>query len=380
MEYDVIVAGVGGMGSATAAELATRGARVLGLDRASIPNDSGSSHGVNRIIRLAYAEDPRYVPLLRRAYQRWRDLEARLGERILVITGGLDVGRPESETIRGSLASARQHELAHELLEADGIMARYPGFRVPSYVVAVYQPDGGFVLSERAIAGYARLALDAGAELHGHEQVVEWRPEGEGVVVRTARDQYRARRLVISAGAWVGKLVPSLAALAVPERQVLLWAQTRRPELFTPAAMPIFILDVDEGLFYGFPEYGIPGLKIGRMHHRGQVVDPDAWDRALVEPEDEAMLRAATSRYLPDADGPTLTLKTCMFTNTPDEHFMVDTLPGIPSVIVASPCSGHGFKFASVIGEIAADLALDGGTDHDIEMFRIDRFRREGSA
>ncbi len=209
---------------------------------------------------------------------------------------------------------------------------------------------------------------------------MEWHPEDEGVVVRTTRDQYRARRLVISAGAWVGKLVPSLAALAVPERQVLLWSRTRRPERTPSAALPVFILDVEEGLFYGFPEYGIPGLKIGRMHHRGQVVDPDAWDRALVEPEDEAVLRAATSRYLPDADGPTLTLRTCMFTNTPDEHFIVDTLPEAPEVVVVSPCSGHGFKFASVVGEIAADLALDGGTDHDIEMFRIDRFRRGDSA
>ncbi len=374
MEYDVIVIGVGGMGSATVAELAERGARVLGLERASIPNDSGSSHGVNRIIRLAYAEDRRYVPLLRRAYARWRELESRLGEPILITTGGLDMGRLESGTVAGSLASAREHDLSHELLGADEIMARFPGFSVPPDLVAVYQPDGGFVLSERAIAGQARLALDAGAELHGHEPVIDWQAAAGGVVVRTAAGIYRARRLVISAGAWLGKIVPQLAPVAVPERQVLLWSQTRRRELFAPDALPVFILDVEEGLFYGFPEYGIPGLKIGRMHHRREVVDPDAWDRALIEPEDEAVLRAATSRYLPEADGPTLTLRTCMFTNTPDEHFIIDTLRGMPGVTVVSPCSGHGFKFASVIGEIAADLALDGGTEHDIEMFRIDRF------
>ena len=380
MEYDVIVAGVGGMGSATVAELSARGARVLGLDRASIPNDQGSSHGVNRIIRLAYAEDPRYVPLLRRAYERWRELEARLDEPILVVTGGLDMGRPGSETVRGALASAREHGLEHELLEAAQVGARYPAFTVPEDFVAVYQPDGGFVLSERAIAGHARLALAAGAELHGHEPVSGWEVTGSGVVVRTDVAEYRARHLVISAGAWVGKLLPRLAPLAVPERQVLLWAGTRRPERFAPETLPIFILDVDEGLFYGFPEYGIPGLKIGHMHHRRQVVDPDAWDRSHIEPEDEAVLRAATARYLPDADGPALTLKTCMFTNTPDEHFIIDTLPDSPGVTVVSPCSGHGYKFASVIGEIAADLALDGGTDHDIEMFRIDRFATGGSS
>ena len=380
MEYDVIIAGIGGMGSSTAAELADRGARVLGLDRASIPNDSGSSHGVNRIIRLAYAEDPRYVPLLRRAYERWRELEDRLGEPILVTTGGLDIGLPGGETVSGALASARTHDLEHELLGAAAVTARFPGFRLPADMVAVYQPDGGFVLSERAIAGCARLALDAGADLRGYEPVTEWRPEGSGVVVRTARGEYRARRLVISAGAWIGKLVPALAGVAVPERQVLLWAQTLQPERYAVGSFPIFILEVPEGLFYGFPEYGLPGLKIGRMHHRQQVVDPDAWDRSVVEPEDEAVLRAATTRYLPDADGPALTLKSCMFTNTPDEDFVIDRLPEAPQVVVVSPCSGHGFKFASVIGEIAADLALDGGTDHDIEMFRIDRFTRGGSA
>ncbi len=378
MDYDVIVAGVGGMGSATVAELAGRGARVLGLDRSSIPNDQGSSHGVNRIIRLAYAEDPRYVPLLRRAYERWRQLESRLGEPILVTTGGLDIGRPDSETVTGALTSAREHDLAHEVLEADEIHSRYPGLVVPDELMAVYQPDGGFVLSERAIAGHARLALDAGAELHGHEPVLEWEPDGGGVRVRTAVGEYRAGRLVVSAGAWVGKLLPWMARLTVPERQVLLWAGTGRPELFTPDALPIFILDVEEGLFYGFPEYGIPGLKIGGMHHRRQVVDPDDWDRSVIEPEDEPVLRAALSRYLPEANGPALSLKTCMFTNTPDEHFIIDTLPGTPSVTVVSPCSGHGYKFASVIGEIAADLALDGGTDHDIEMFRIDRFGTGG--
>ena len=379
IEYDVIVAGVGGMGSATVAELAARGARVLGLDRAGIPNDSGSSHGINRIIRLAYAEDPRYVPLLRRAYERWRALESRLGETILVTTGGLDIGPADSETVMGARASAREHALPHELLEAAEVRSRFPGLALPDELVAVFQPDGGFVLSERAIAGHARLALAAGAEIHGHEPVVAWEAGAGGVVVRTAVAEYRARKLVVSAGAWVGKLIGSLAPVAVPERQVLLWAGTRQPALFTPGALPVFILEVEEGLFYGFPEYGIPGLKIGRMHHRRQVVDPDEWDRSLIEPEDEPVLRAALSRYLPQADGPALSLKTCMFTNTPDEHFIVDTLPDSPDVTVVSPCSGHGFKFASVIGEIAADLALDGGTDHDIEMFRIDRFETGGS-
>jgi sarcosine oxidase len=245
--------------------------------------------------------------------------------------------------------------------------------------VAVFQPDGGFVLSERAIAAYAHLALEGGADLRGYEPVSAWRPERDGVVVETARGTYRARRLVISAGAWLGKLVPSLATLAVPERQVLLWTRPLRPKHYVVGAFPIFVLDVPEGLYYGFPEYGIPGLKVGRMHHRREVVDPDAWDRSTFDEEDEALLRAATSRYLPDADGPTLTRKTCLFTNTPDEHFILDTLPDLPQVVVISPCSGHGFKFVSVVGEIGADMALEGGTYHDIGMFGIDRFTGGGS-
>lgn len=374
MDYDVIVAGVGGMGSAAVAELAARGARVLGLDRGSIPNDEGSSQGVNRIIRLAYMEDPAYVPLLRRAYQRWRSLEERAGEPILFITGGVDVGPPDSETVRGSLEACRIHDLEHEVLEAGELMARFPGFRVPGDFVAVYQPDGGFVLSERSIAAHARLALADGADLRGHEGVLEWQPEGDGVVVRTMRDTYRARRLVISAGAWAGKLLPSLAGVLVPERQVLLWSRTLRPERFAIGAFPVFILEAPEGRFYGFPEYGIPGFKLGLYHHRGEVVEPEAREWQAVGAEDEAVLRAGTSRYFPDADGPALTLRSCLFTNTPDEHFIIDRLPEAPGVVVVSPCSGHGFKFASVVGEIAADLALEGATGHDISMFRIDRF------
>ncbi len=373
-QYDVIVVGVGGMGSAAVAELAARGARVLGLERSSIPHDTGSSHGVNRIIRLAYAEDPRYVPLLRRAYQRWRELENRLGEAILVTTGGIDIGAPDSETVVGATTSAREHALEHEVLDGSQIHARFPGLELPDELVGVYQPDGGFVLSERAIAGHAALALQAGAEIHGHEPVLEWEARDGGVVVRTAVAEYRARRLIVSAGAWVGKLVGGLAPVAVPERRVLLWAQTLRPQLFTPAALPIFILDVDEGLFYGFPEYGIPGLKIGEMRQGSRQVDPDDWDRSVIEPGDEPLLRSALGRYLPGANGPALSLKTCMFTMTPDEHFIIDRLPDAPQVVVVSPCSGHGFKFSVVVGEIAADLALEGGTSHDIEMFRIDRF------
>ena len=241
-------------------------------------------------------------------------------------------------------------------------------------MVGVYQADAGFVLSERAIAAYAMAAIDDGAEIHGYETVIDWEPEGDGVVVRTDRGEYLARRLVLSAGAWMGRLAAPLRSLAVPERQVVLWTQPLRPEWFRVGAFPVFILDDDGTEWYGFPSYGIPGVKIGRYHHRDEVIDPDRLDRAAIDAEDERLLRDGIERYLPAANGPLLSAKVCIFTNTPDEHFIIDRYPGLPQVILASPCSGHGFKFASAIGEVLADLAMDREPAFDLSMFRLERF------
>jgi sarcosine oxidase len=372
--FDVIVVGVGAMGSATVAELAARGLRVLGLERSGVPTDQGSSGGVTRMIRLAYNEDPRYVPLVRRAYERWHDLEARVGERLLVTTGGLDAGRPDSVLVTGALAACRLHGIPFESLDAPALRARFPGLAVPDGMVGVYQADAGFVLSERAIAAYAMTAIDDGAEIHGYESVIDWEPEADGVVVRTDRGEYRARRLVLSAGAWMGRLAAPLRSLAIPERQVVIWTQPLRPEWFRVGNFPIFILDDDGTEWYGFPSFGIPGVKVGRYHHRDEVIDPDRLDRAAIDAEDERLLREGIERYLPGANGPLLSAKVCIFTNTPDEHFIIDRYPGVPQVIVASPCSGHGFKFASVIGEVLADLAMDREPAFDLSMFRLGRF------
>lgn len=245
-------------------------------------------------------------------------------------------------------------------------------------MVAVHQPDAGFVLSDRAISAYVTQAIEDGAEIHGHDPVVEWEPTDDGVIVRAASGAYRAHRLVISAGAWACRLAAPLRGITVAERQVLLWSQPLRPAWYLPAAFPVSVLEAPEGRFYGFPSYGIPGFKIGLYHHRSQVVDPDTWDPTRLEPEDEAVLRTGVARYFPAANGPTLSLKTCMFTNTPDEHFILDHYPGLPQVVLASPCSGHGFKFASALGEVLADLALDGRSDLDLEMFRLARFDPAG--
>jgi sarcosine oxidase len=246
----------------------------------------------------------------------------------------------------------------------------------------VLQPEGGFLLPERCIVHHVWAAQALGAEVHARERVLDWAPSptGEGVRVRAAPASgppvtYEAARLIVAAGAWTAGLVRRLAGLAVPERQVLAWLQPTVPERFALGRFPVFNLLVEEGRYYGFPVFGVPGFKIGRYHHLGERADPDHVQREPTA-RDEAVLRTFAERYFPDGAGPTMALKTCLFTNSPDEHFVVDRHPQYPQVVVASPCSGHGFKFASVIGEILADLATGGQTDHDISLFRLARFKR----
>jgi sarcosine oxidase len=370
--YDVIVVGVGAMGSAAAHHLARRGRRVLALDRHGIPTTLGSSHGVTRIIRLAYYEDASYVALLRRAFVLWRELETVAGERLLVQTGSIDAGAEDNWVFAGSVRSCQDHGLPHTVLDATDLARRFPGYRLPDGVLACYQPDGGFLLPERCVVAHAEAAMALGAELHGHEPVLGWEPHADGVAVVTDRGRYHADRLVVSAGAWIGDLVPALAGRAVAERQVLGWFAPLRPDRFEPTTFPVFNLETELGRYYGFPRHGIPGFKLGRYHHREERGHPDELRRPP-DGTDEAVLRTAVEAYFPDAAGPTLSLETCLFTNTADEHFVIDRLPDHPQVIVASPCSGHGFKFASVVGEILADLATEGTTPHDVSRFGLAR-------
>ncbi len=379
MPYDVIVVGVGGMGSATCWQLARRGQRVLGLERFDIPHAMGSSHGVSRIIRLPYYEHPAYVPLLQRAYELWHAIEQATGTTLLVTTGSIDGGPEDDALFQGALASAHLHELAHEVLTGVEVNERFPGYRLSAGSRLVFQPRGGLIASERAIVAHVLAAQAEGAEIRARERVLGWEPSGEGVVVRTDKARYEAARLVLTAGAWIGELAPPLRGLATPERQVLAWLQPRRPELFTPERFPVFNIQVEEGRYYGLPIYEVPGFKFGRYHHRGETMAADAMRRE-VDAEDEALLRRFGERYFPDGSGPTLALRACMFTNTPDEHFVIDRHPEHPQVVLASPCSGHGYKFCSVVGEILADLATgDGSTRHDIGFLRLDRPALGGS-
>ncbi len=370
--YDVIVVGVGGMGSAASYYLARRGKRVLGLERFGLAHSMGSSHGHTRIIRLAYYEHPSYVLLLKRAYELWREIEKTADERLLHTTGSIDSGPEDSWVFKGSWESCKLHDLPHEVLTGSELHRRHPGYRLPDDHLALVQPDGGFLAPEKCIVSYVAAAQAHGAEIHARERVLEWEPLEGGVRVRTDRGSYEADKLVITAGAWDADLVDVLDGLAVPERQVLAWLQPTRPERFRPDNFPVFNLLVDEGRFYGFPVFGVPGFKFGKYHHLEEVVDPETLDRETHD-YDEQLLRDFAERYFPDGCGPTMDLQTCMFTNTPDNHFVIDLHPDYEQVSFASPCSGHGYKFASVIGEIMADLAETGITRHDISLFRLDR-------
>jgi sarcosine oxidase len=332
-----------------------------------VPNELGSSHGITRIIRLAYYEHVAYVPLLRRAYELWRELEGIAGEQLLHVTGSIDAGPPEQLVFAGSLRSCEEHGLPHEVLDPAEVARRFPAYRLDSGSMAVLQRDGGFLLPERCIVAHAEAS---GAEIRTRERVLGWEPAGEGVRVRTDRDEYAAERLVLTAGAWMSELA---GLPVVAERQVLAWLRPSRPELFEPEHFPVFNLQVDEeDRYYGFPVFGIPGFKLGRYHHLGEQGPADELDREP-RPEDERVLREFAERFFPEGAGPALTLKTCLFENSPDEHFVLDRLPDAPQVVVGGGFSGHGFKFCSVVGEILADLAIDGETRHEIGFLRLGR-------
>jgi len=372
--YDVIVVGVGGIGSAAAYHLASRGVDTLGLERFDIPHNQGSSHGITRIIRKGQYEDPEYVPLAERSYELWRELETVSGRDLLHITGGIDAGPPDGDVFSSSRQSCEQHNIDYEILSGEEVNDRFPGYDLPADHKAVYQPESGFLVPEQCIIAHVEAAQERGAEIHAREAVTDVSTAEEGGVrVTTDRDTYHADEVVVTVGAWAREFLPELADKLLPVRQVLAWLQPSEPELFDPANFPVFIHETETERFYGFPRFDVPGFKFARFNHFEEAVDPDTMDR---EPNDrdEEMLRSYAQQYFPEGAGPTMRLSTCLFTNTPDEHFILDSAPERPRVTVGAGFSGHGFKFASAIGEILADLALDGQTNHDISLFAEDRF------
>lgn len=376
--FDVIVAGLGAMGSQALAECARRGVRVAGFDRFAPPHDQGSSHGRSRIIREAYFEDPIYVPLVRRAYERWAALEAESGTSLYRRTGGLCYGPEDGDLVRGAVRSAVQHGLPFEALDAAAIRERFPAFEVRDEWVGVLEPRAGMLAPEACIQAALDVAEAHGAEVFRHEPVLRWVQEGDGVRVETPDGTYHAGRLIISAGMWVRSLLEERAPardLPLPltvQRNVLYWfTPARDADLFTADRFPVFLGEVERGLmWYGFPDTG-DGVKVA-LHHFGPPVEPDAVDRA-VHPSEVAHIRRLIARYLPAANGTLLETGVCTYTNAPDEHFIIDTHPDASRVIVASPCSGHGFKFSSAIGEVLADLVTSGTSRFDLAPFALSR-------
>ncbi|MEU5909110.1 N-methyl-L-tryptophan oxidase [Micromonospora sp. NPDC047527] len=371
-EHDVIVVGLGGMGSSAAYHLAARGQRVLGLERFGPAHDRGSSHGGSRITRQAYFEDPAYVPLLLRAYELWERLERDTGRDIISLTGGVFVGRPDSATVAGSLRAAREWDLPHETLDAGELRRRFPTFTPADDEVALYEARAGFVRPEATVSAHLDLAARHGADLHYDEPVRGWQvlPDGD-VLVTTDQASHRAARLVVCPGAWAPELLADLGVPFTIERQVMYWFQPGAGVgPFQPGRHPIYIHEDAAGSqVYGFPSIDGPqgGVKVAFFRH-GEPCTPDTIDRR-VRPTEVREMSERLATILPTLAGRFVRGATCMYTNTPDQHFVIATHPEHPQVTVACGFSGHGFKFVPVVGEILADLATEGATRHPVSLF-----------
>ena len=373
--FDAIIVGLGAMGSATAYHLAKRGRRVLGLDRWAPGHTLGSSHGESRIIRELYYERPVYVPLVQRAHELWRELETRTGRALLHQTGGLMIGPPNGALISGARLSAETHQLPYEMLSTAELNRRFPTFVLPDGCVALLDPRAGYLTPEACIAAHLEVAEASGAALRFEEPVVSWKAEADGVRVVTPQATYTADRLVISAGASARELLPNLDLPLSVERQTLFWfdADTGDARYDAPR-FPIHMDEDEEGhLCYGFPRLS-RGIKAA-VYHEGMIVsDAGQVDRRVSDVEVEPLRRLLTP-FLPElATAPVRESAVCLFTNTPDHHFLIDFHPAYTQVLISSPCSGHGFKFASAIGELQAELVTEGRTRFDLGPFRLSRF------
>lgn len=375
--FDVIVLGVGSMGAATCSELASRGVKVLGIEQFAIPHDQGSHVGQSRIIRKAYFEHPDYVPLLEKAYQNWRDLENATSTQVYFETGLLHFGPPEHDMMRGVHESANAYTIPLTTLDASA----YPQISTPAHYERLLEPVAGFIPPEKAILLYTELAIRYGAQIHTQEKVLHWQQNSTGhLQVKTDKGEYTSAKLIITAGPWAGEMIPQLAPKLQVTRQVLAWVIPKKPQLFELGQLPCWLLvdEVDPGIFYGFPSLpvgqfnGPIGFKAG-YHVPGQVTDPNQVNRQVARQEEQKLIEAI-QRFFPEGYQSTHLLKTCLYTYTPDENFIIDFLPGSDQkVVFAAGFSGHGFKFSSVMGEILVDLAIEGKTPLPIDFLNLAR-------
>ena len=376
--YDVIVLGVGGVGSAALYHAAKRGVRALGIEQFSLAHDRGSSHGHTRLIRQAYFEHPDYVPLVQRAFGLWNELEQEAGERLYHETGLLQVGPPSGEVIRGVRESAVQHKLDIENLSLAEANARFSGFVIPEDCEAIFERRAGYLLVERAVVAYARQAQRRGAQVVVDQTVRRWQVDCDSVLVETDREKYRTSRLIIAAGPWSGQLLGTLGISLEVRRKPLCWWPTQDDRYRTDRGCPAFLYDLPQGCFYGFPQIDSRGLKAAE-HTGGDIVDnPLTVDRQL-HTADRDRVASFIGQFLPAVAPKSSEFTVCMYTMTPDAHFIVDRHPEHPQVAFAAGLSGHGFKFACVLGEALCDLALMGQTSLPIGFLSASRPALKGA-
>jgi sarcosine oxidase len=372
-QVDVAVIGLGAMGSMALWRLAARGAKVIGIEQFGVAHDQGSSHGESRIIRTAYFEDPRYVPLVQKSFGLWQQLEQESSEQLLIRTGALMIGLMDNPLLTGTLASVRQHHLEHEILSASQMLERCPTHRMSPDEIALYEKDAGFLRPEQAIKAAIQRAEVLGATVHLNTPVERLEINKSGVYLTAAGQTYHARQVIVSVGAWLGRFLPELRLPLQVERQVVGWFPVREPAAYLPERFPVYMHDLsNDNMFYGFPSLDGKTIKVAR-HHGGASTDAAGIDRT-VHQEDLDSIQEFVAAYLQGVEPRVVRSQVCMYTNTPDGDFLVGYVPARPEVIVLGGFSGHGFKFSPVIGDAAADLALEGQTAYPIDFFGLERF------
>ena len=373
--FDVIVAGLGINGSSALYHLSKTGCKVLGIDQFTPPHARGSSHGQSRIIRQAYHENPLYVPFVREAYKYWYEIQATSGKKLFLRTGGIMLGSEDSVVIKGARLSALTHGIPFEYLDSNSIKKRYPALSASAETVGILEKEAGILFPELCIQTYLEEAQKNGALSQYNEHVIRINGHDNFIEVITAKSRYRTIKLIISAGPWLNDLVPELHLPLTIERQVLFWFKNCNEKLqqfFIPASLPIYIWEYLPGkIFYGFPDLG-DGIKIA-FYHGGEVTTRGTLKTPVSDAEISTMTSIA-EKYL-NLRASFSYSATCMYTNTPDENFIIDFHPLNKNMIIASPCSGHGFKFASYTGKILCDMATDKAISFDLSPFSIARFK-----
>ena len=373
--FDIIVLGLGAHGSSAIYHLSKSDLTVCGIDRFVPPHANGSSHGQSRIIRQAYHESPMYVPLVKEAYRLWNELEQVSGKKLFLKTGGLLLGHEEGIVVKGAKLSAETQNVPYEYLNSREIAKAFPALKPAENTVAVLEHEAGILFPEECIKTNLKLANDNGALLLFNEVVQSIRSEKSSIEIVTNKGVYQTKKLIVSAGAWLNNLLPELQLPLSIKRQVLFWfknTDVSKQSFINADNLPIYIWEYVPGrMFYGFPDLG-NGMKAA-PHHEGHSINPDLLSQEVSDDEIEQIQHIVDEHF---------TIKTkfafsdvCMYTNTPDEHFIIDYHPSNNNIIIASPCSGHGFKFSSAIGKLLYEMAIDKPLNFDITPFSINRFK-----